>query len=269
MANSRPRERREEIDPGGKLPTGAGSEGHTRAKQTLRPSATMRTSVATTRPHHRGCGGAHRATASARVLCRDRRESTSEPTTRRTWSETETETEPREAGVAKRVARRASQALVATAACAAVALGSGFEEALAVSGGRNGNTSLPISNSDFSGQDLTSADFTKTIMKQCNFDKAKMRGVSLFASFAEGSTFRGADLSFADLEQGNFEGTDFTDAVLEGAQVSAARFERAIFDNTDWTDVVLRKDVQQFLCKKAKGVNPVTGADTRESLMCS
>ena len=133
-----------------------------------------------------------------------------------------------------------------------------------------GNNSTPISNSDFSGQNLTESDFTKTIMKQCNFAGANLRGVSLFAAFAEGSTFRKADLSFADLEQGNFEDSDFTDAVLEGAQVSAARFERAVIENSDWTDVVLRKDVQQFLCRKpsAKGTNPVTGADTRESLMC-
>ena len=29
-----------------------------------------------------------------------------------------------------------------------------------------GNNSTPISNSDFSGQNLTESDFTKTIMKQ-------------------------------------------------------------------------------------------------------
>ena len=35
------------------------------------------------------------------------------------------------------------------------------------------------------------------------------------------------------------------------------------------TDVVLRKDVQKQLCSIASGKNPVTGIDTKDSLVCS
>ena len=39
---------------------------------------------------------------------------------------------------------------------------------------------------------------------------------------------------------------------------------------SDWTDTELRKDQTKYLCSlpSAKGTNPTTGADTRESLRC-
>ena len=39
-------------------------------------------------------------------------------------------------------------------------------------------------------------------------------------------------------------------------------------EGSDWSGTFLRKDQQQYLCKRASGVNPITKISTKESLMC-
>ena len=62
------------------------------------------------------------------------------------------------------------------------------------------------------------------------------------------------------------------DAVLKELYVSGATIFDGIKDieNSDWSDTYLPKYQKKVLCEHptAKGTNPKTGVDTRESLMC-
>jgi uncharacterized protein YjbI with pentapeptide repeats len=122
--------------------------------------------------------------------------------------------------------------------------------------------------SDFSGQVLTDASFTKANLRDSNFSGADLKGVSFFSANLESANLSNTDLRSAILDTARLTNANLTNANLEGAFAFNARFNGAAIAGADFTDVDLRTDMQKLLCAIATGKNPVTGRETKETLGC-
>jgi len=129
------------------------------------------------------------------------------------------------------------------------------------------------------GVDLSGADYSGK----------KMIGVAFQQSIVRNVNFKNADVSNAGFFDADLFGTDFTGATMNQANLELARLTEAVLDNaiatemyvsgttkmnvksingTDFTGTFLRPDQKTYLCSIAKGKNPVTEVETRDSLGC-
>jgi uncharacterized protein YjbI with pentapeptide repeats len=84
------------------------------------------------------------------------------------------------------------------------------------------------------------------------------------------TNFENTDLRGATLEDTSMDEASLRNANAAGAYFSASIMDAKDLENADFTDAQIPVKTLTRLCDRedVKGTNPVTGVDTRESLMC-
>jgi hypothetical protein len=129
-----------------------------------------------------------------------------------------------------------------------------------------------LDRSDFSNQNLKGVAFQQSIVRDTNFKGCNLVGSSFFDATLDGSNFEDADMTLSNIEMAQFNRANLHNTIMKEVYVSGSTLFEGIKDieGSDWSDTYLRADQKKLLCEHptSKGTNPVTGVDTRESLMC-
>ena len=121
---------------------------------------------------------------------------------------------------------------------------------------------------NFSGSNLEGATFYLTDLQDANLSDCNLQGASLYGAKLKNTNLSNSNLREVTLDSANLDGTDLTNTNLEDSFAFSTQFKDVKIDGADFTNVYLPNDVLRDFCNNAKGINPFTNRDTRETLDC-
>ena len=130
-------------------------------------------------------------------------------------------------------------------------------------------SSVDVLKGDLHGKDLQNTEYVKYDLSSQDLGEANLQGAYMSVTTAKNASFKGANMKDLIAYATRFDDADLSNADLTNGELMKSVFDGAVIEGTDFTNANLDLAQRKSLCSRATGTNPKTGVDTFESLECS